>query len=130
MVDNKRKISPIRHLQNYISLIKINNILLVLRTCILLLSSFVISCFSVYTIREVFLLLISISVVSNVSYPKCESHLITGNLSFQNTTVREQYTTTTRQPLSVRAIDKAVATTKDVLITKTKCLYDNVHLKH
>ena len=41
MVDNKSKTSLIRLIQKNISLMKINNIILMLRTCIILSSSFV-----------------------------------------------------------------------------------------
>ena len=47
MVDNKSKTSIIGHIQKNISLMKINNIILVLCTCIILLSSFVIYCFCI-----------------------------------------------------------------------------------
>ena len=47
MVDNKSKTSLIRHIQKNISLTKINNIILVLRTRIILLSSFVIYFFCI-----------------------------------------------------------------------------------
>ena len=56
MVDYKSKKSLIRHIQKNISLMKINNIIPVLRTGIIFLFSFVIYFFSVYVIQEVFLL--------------------------------------------------------------------------
>ena len=55
MVDNKSKTSLISHIQKNISFVKINNIILVLRTRVILLSSFMIYFFCMCH-SEVFLL--------------------------------------------------------------------------
>ena len=47
MVDNKSKTSFIRHIQKKISLMKINNIILVLRSGIIIISSFMIYFFCI-----------------------------------------------------------------------------------
>ena len=55
-MEDKSKTSLIRHVQKILSLMKINNIILVLSTHLILLSSFMIDFFSVHVIREVSLL--------------------------------------------------------------------------